>query len=294
VNTSVRYCDNDGQLIYRFDLTKYTFPTYYFHISQNYILEISADGESWTMLADYSEGGKNPNRITNADNATVITINPEYYDMLGDELYVRLRNTTISGGHGGAISRITIRYTVDDVLAPEIDQAPGKNNTSVEILPTGNGSNDDSQYIVSTSNGISNYKRTVSTNNTNEDAEFLEYNSAGSNGSLRYCDKTGQIIYAFETKDMLSAVITFSLSQNYILEISTDGVNYEIIADYSQGGKIPHLTTGGNAIDIKVDLFKYGAGDADIIYVRLRYSDPSQGWGGSISKFVMQYSKKAK
>jgi hypothetical protein len=294
VNTSVRYCDNDGQVIYRFDLTKYTLPTYYFHISQNYILEISADGESWTIIADYSDGGKNTNRITNADNATVIAVNPEDYDMLGDELYVRLRNTVVSGSHGGAISRITIRHTVDNDFAPEIDQAPGKNNTSVEIIPSdGSASTDDSKYITSTKNGISYYKRTVKTNHTNEDAEFLEYNSAGVNSGLRYCDQTGQLIYAFNTKDMLSAIITFTLSQNYILEISTDGVNYEIVADYSQGGKIPHLTTGGNNTNIKVDLFAYGAEEADVVYVRLRNTDPSKGWGGSIHQFVMEYSKKA-
>ena len=93
---------------------------------------------------------------------------------------------------------------------------------------------------------------------------------------------------------MLSALITFSLSQNYVLEISTDGINYEIIADYSQGGKIPHLTTGGNGIDIKVDLFQYGAEESGFIYIRLRNSDPTQGWGGSISKFIMEYSKEAK
>ena len=92
---------------------------------------------------------------------------------------------------------------------------------------------------------------------------------------------------------MLSAIITFTLSQNYILEISTDGVNYEIVADYSQGGKIPHLTTGGNNTNIKVDLFAYGAEEADVVYVRLRNTDPSKGWGGSIHQFVMEYSKKA-
>lgn len=294
VSDSVRFCDGDRYVIYRFDLSEYTDPTYYFHIAQNYILEVGADGENWTIIADYSEGGKNLNRITNADNATVISVDPDDYD-LNDYLYVRLRNTASAGSHGGSITRISIRHILTGAEAPEIDQAPGKNNTSVEIIPSGGAdSTDDSKYIVSTKDGVSYYKRTVLTNHTNDDAEFLEYNSAGVNSGLRYCDQTGQLIYAFETTDMLSALITFSLSQNYILEISTDGVNYEIVADYSQGGKIPHLTTGGNAIDIKVDLFKYGAGDADIIYVRLRNSDPGQGWGGSISKFVMEYTKEAK
>ena len=39
-------------------------------------------------------------------------------------------------------------------------------------------------------------------------------------------------------------------------------------------------------------MFKY-AGDDGMVYIRLRNSDPSQGWGGSISKFVMKYTKEA-
>jgi hypothetical protein len=293
ITDSVRFCDGDRYIIYRFDLSEYTDPTYHFHIAQNYIFEVSADGQNWTIIADYSEGGKNLNRITNADNATVIAVDPDDYD-LDDYLYVRLRNTASAGSHGGSISRISIRHILEGAETPEIDQAPGKNNTSVEVIPSGDGSIDDSKYIVSTKDGIAYYKRTVLTNHTNEDAEFLEYNSAGVNSGLRYCDNSGQIIYAFDTSDMLSALITFSLSQNYVLEISTDGINYEIIADYSQGGKIPHLTTGGNGIDIKVDLFQYGAEESGFIYIRLRNSDPTQGWGGSISKFIMEYSKEAK
>ena len=278
-------------LVYRFDLSEFYEPTYYFHIAQNYIFEVSADGESWTIIADYSKISSD--RITNADNATVIIVDPDDYD-LDDYLYVRLRNTATSGGHGGSISRITIRHVLKGADAPEIDQAPGKNNTTTEVIPSGGADKaDDDQYIVSTSNGIAYYKRTVKTNHTNADAEFLEYNRAGVNSGLRFCDNDRQLIYAFDTSDMLSAVITFALSQNYVLEVSTDGEDWTIVADYSQGGKVPHLTTGGNNTDIAVDLFQYGAGESGVIYVRLRNSDPSQGWGGSISQFVMNYSRKA-
>ena len=292
VNSGVRYCDNDGVLVYKFKLDEFNNPAYYFNISQNYIFEISGDGQNWTMIADYSEGGK-VDRITNADNATIITIYPDQYDQLDDVLYVRLRNTAPVGGHGGAISRITIRYTVTGGNAPAVDQAPGRNNTSVEKIPTKNTAADNEKnYLVSTKNGISTYKRTVETNSKSEDLEFLEFTSGEANSGLRYCDGNAQLIYAFDISDKLTAVYVFSLSQNYILEASADGEDYEIIADYSQGGKIPHLTTGENGKDISVDMFKY-AGDDGMVYIRLRNSDPSQGWGGSISKFVMKYTKEA-
>ncbi len=293
VNSGVRYCDNAGVLVYKFDLNEYSKAAYYFNISQNYIFEISGDGENWKLIADYSEGGK-VDRITNADNATVITIYPEQYNEIGSELYVRLRNTTTVGGHGGAISRITIRYTVDGADAPPVNQAPGRNNTSKENIPSKNqGSNDESKYLVSTKNGISTYRRTVKTNSSGEDMEFLEYTNAGVNNGIRYCDHNAQIVYAFDISDKLSAVYTFTLSQNYILEASADGENYEIIADYSQGGKVPHLTTGGNDTDIRVNLFDF-VEDGKVVYIRLRNSDPTQGWGGSIHKFVMEYTKEAK
>ena len=290
-NSGVRYCDNGGVLIYKFDLTKYDGATYYFNISQNYILEISPDGETWKLIADYSQGGT-VDRVTNADNATIIAISPSQHEELGNELYVRLRNTTTVGGHGGAISRITIRYTIDSENAPAVDQAPGKNNTSKETIPTKGTGSDESKYLVSTKNGISTYKRTVATNSSGADLEFIDYTTASANAGLRYCDNNGQIVYLFDLSDKLSAVYTFTLSQNYIFEASSDGTNYTIIADYSQGGTVPHLTTGGNETEIEVDMFDY-VGDSGVVYIRLRNSDPSQGWGGSIHNFVMEYTKTA-
>jgi hypothetical protein len=245
------------------------------------------------MIADYSEGGK-VNRITNADNATIIAIYPEQYEQLDRDLYVRLRNTSPVGSHGGAISRITIRYAIDESDAPAINQAPGKNNTSRENIPSkGQNTPNESKYLVSTKDGISTYKRTVATNSSGADLEFLEYNTAGSNAGLRFCDKNGQLVYLFDLSDKLSAVYTFLLSQNYILEASADGENYQIIADYSEGGKVPHLITGGNNIDIQVDMFDY-AGESGVVYIRLRNTDSSMGWGGSIHQFVMEYTKAAK
>ena len=119
----------------------------------------------------------------------------------------------------------------------------------------------------------------------------VEFSTSKANAGIRYCDKADELIYAFNVKDMLTSNFTFYLSQNYILEVSAYGTDFEIVADYSQGGKIPHLTTGGNEKAIKVNLLAYGS---TTVYVRLRNCNPNMGWGGSISKFVMEYTKNAK
>ncbi len=291
VNGGVRFCDNAGEVIYKFDFSDYIHPVYQLYICQNYIVEISPDGKAWTMIADYSQGGTIP-RIANANNATMLAVDPAAYEQLDDTLYVRIRNTESVGGHGGAISQIIIRHLVDAEHVPAAPDAPGKNNTSTEKIPDQTSSNE-KQYLVSTSNGISTYRRTVRTNSSNQDAEFIDYNTAGMNENIRYCDEARQLVYAFDISDMTAATFTFYLSQNYLFEVSLDGTDFEIIADYSEGGKRPHLTTGGNEKGIAVDVFDYAEEGDAIIYFRLSNTDISKGWGGTISRFVMEYQKPA-
>ncbi len=289
-NDNLRYCDLKGELIYLFDVTEFENPEYQFYIQQNYIVEISPDGENWTMIADYSQGGT-VEHIKTADNATVISIDPASYEQIEDVLYVRLRNTNTSMGWGAALTRIIIRYLVDSDEVQEINQAPGRNNTTTEVVPTGSAAENEKKYIVSTSGGVATYRRTVLTNNQNQDEEFIDFNTAGADSGCRFCDLNHQLIYVFDVEDMLSGEFTFHVYQNYILEVSADGEEYEIIADYSQGGTVPHLTTGGNSKAITVDIFDYDVDETGYLYVRLRNSDVSKGWGGSITKIELEYTK---
>jgi hypothetical protein len=122
-------------------------------------------------------------------------------------------------------------------------------------------------------------------------SDKLAFPEPSVNDGVRFCDNNGILIYAFDTGKMLSASFTFYLSQNYILEVSTDGKNYTIVADYSEGGKVPHLEGGGNEKAITVNPFSYGAGESGVFYVRIRNTDTSKGFGGCISKFTMDYTK---
>ena len=287
-SATVRFCDNNGELVYKFNTNDYDNPIYQIYIAQNYIIEVSGDGQNWTLVADYSKNGT-VDRVTNADNATVINIDPYSYDGIGNELYIRIRNTTTNGSHGAAVSRIVIRYTTSQTVKPS--DAPGKNNTSTEIEGSKDTFIDEKNFLVSVKNGIATYKRTVRTNSLGEDNEFLYFNSAGVNDGVRYCDNNGILIYVFDTGKMLSASFTFFLAQNYILEVSTDGKNYTVVADYSEGGKVPHLEGGGNDKSFVINPFSYGAGESGVFYVRIRNTDTSKGFGGCISKFTMDYTK---
>ena len=215
-------------------------------------------------------------------------------------MYIRLRNTATTGGFGGAISSFSIRHLVDaedntDEITAPANRLSGINNTSnIQDTIKRSGAAEEKKYLVSTdpTTGIGTYRRTVKTNNKNEDVEFIVFNTAGVNDSLRFCDKERQLIYMFDISGMLTADFAFHVFQNYILEVSADGKNWTIVADYSQGGTIPHLTTGGNNKTILINPFAYDC--EQVCYVRLRNTDISKGNGGSISQITLNYTKKVK
>lgn len=296
-NHGVRFCDNSLQLIYKFDLWDYDTPLFRFNISQNYILEVSADKKDWIIVADYSQGGTR-DRVVNGANAETFSIDPADYGF-DDLMYVRLRNTASSGGFGGAISSFSIRHLIDAEDGPAKDapanRLTGKNNTS-DIKDTIQVSveTEEKKYIVSTDKetGIATYRRNVKTNSQGADVSFIHFNTAGSSETLRFCDGDRQLIYLFDVSTMLSAKFEFNIFQNYILEVSADGKNWTMIADYSKGGTVPHITTGQNKTNISLNPFEYGCGESGTCYVRLRNSDTSKGWGGSIIQFTLNYTKK--
>ena len=297
-NHGVRFCDGSLQLIYKFDLTQYDTPLFRFNVSQNYYIEVSADKKDWQLVVDYSKGGT-VERMQNGANAEVITIDPTDYG-LTDVMYFRLKNTATTGGFGGAISSFSIRHLVANEDEAGATKTPanrlyGVNNTTENISDTirKSTSNDEKKYLVSTKDGVSTYRRIVKTNNKNEDESFLYASTAGSNDGCRFCDGDRQIIYFFDLANMLDVEIALSVYQNYIIEVSADGEEWEMIADYSKGGTVPHITTGGNHTTITVEPFDYGCDDTGVCYVRIRNSDTSKGWGGSIQQFVLTYEKES-
>lgn len=277
VNDGVRFCDLDGQVIYKFDISDYNNPTFMLTISQNYIIEVSGDNKNWTMIADYSQGGT-VEHIKDAGNATIITIIPYEYGIT-DTFYFRIRNSNTSMGWGGALSRISWSYPIS---AEEYEAE--KEEVSVGLEPV-----DDSKYAVKEENGVKYYKRTVYTNNKQGDKDYLLVNTASENDSIRFCDGAGQLVYYFDLRETSGFEIAMQIYQNYIVEVSSDGDDWLEVADYSEGGTKEHLTTGNNKIKLTLTAADYGY--TEDFYIRIRNTDTSLGWGGTISQFTITYTR---
>ncbi|MBQ8718464.1 MAG: DUF4350 domain-containing protein [Clostridia bacterium] len=300
VNDTCRFCDLDRQLIYRFDTTDYFCPIYQFDVGQNYIIEVSGDGETWEMIADYSEGGT-VEHIRDNSTAFTLSIDPADYEAVDETgiLYVRFRNSNTSMGWGARVGLLTIRHMVEaDTSAGEsTDWLTGKNNTSSmndnAMTTPSTGDADESKYLVKTENGRKYYKRKIATNSNNQDMDFILVNTSESNANFRYCDTTRQLVYLFDVSDMLSCDLTCRVFQNYIVEVSNNNKDWEIVANYYDISGGEHLTTGGNDVDVDIDPFIYDCDVTGECYIRIRACDPTKGWGGTIRYIEMNYTKAA-
>lgn len=279
-NDGLRYADLAGELVYKFDISSYNDPNFALSISQNYIVEVSSDGENWILVADYSEGGTVPH-IKDGGNSTILNIRPNSYGITND-FYFRIRNSDTTQGWGGTINLITWTYRVS-AEEGKTDDTPDDN--AATVLPAV----DDSKYVVSEENGVKSYKRRVNTNSKNEDKEYLLSNTASVNDSIRFCDQSGELVYYFDLSGTSNFEIVMSIFQNYIVDVSSDNDDWIEVVDYSEGGIKDHLTTGNNKTNLKIKASDYGF--TDKMYIKLRNTNTAMGWGGSISNFTISYTR---
>jgi hypothetical protein len=67
-----------------------------------------------------------------------------------------------------------------------------------------------------------------------------------------------------------------------------------MVADYSQGGTVEHIKTADNATTVMIDPADYSeVEDSGKLYVRIRNSNTSLGWGGTVSRIIIRYKVKA-
>lgn len=133
-------------------------------------------------------------------------------------------------------------------------------------------------------------ERQISVNSQENDAAYLIRNTAYANESLRFCDGESEIVYCFEIADMTDVSFALTVAQNYILEISGDGETWKLIADYSEGGTVPHIYDSANQTTIKI--YPADHGIEENFYFRIRNCDTSQGWGGTLSRIVWRFRNK--
>ncbi len=273
-NGSVRYCDLERYVVYRFDLGDDPLAVYSFKVCQNYLCEVSSDGEHWTVLSDYSKIGP---RIENASNQTDLTVRPADFGF-EDEFYFRLRNSSPNYGWGGAI----ISFSIKTPVPSGEDEA-----TYVPFHPT---LEKETHYQKTQYSERAGEKKTwtIPTNSSNQDRSFLILNSAQSNGGLRYCDAAGELVYAFDITHGKDNLIQVTICQNYYVEVSDNGQDWFVVADYSEGGTRERIHGAGNQTTLTVDPEDFGL--EGYVYIHIRNTNRTDGYGGAVSKIVWTYT----
>ena len=187
---------------------------------------------------------------------------------------------------------ITVTWGSDGMASGTVkaNHLTGMNNTST-VTDTVVKMKSEESFKIKEQNGRTTYRRTVKCNNTNEDMEFIYFNTAGVNSGLRFCDNDRQLIYLFDVSEMTAATFTFSLHQNYIVEISCDGEEYEIIARTDDEEEFPEFYGKISSYTLKIDPFDYDCSDTGLCYIRIRNTDVSRGNGGSVSQIMLEYTK---
>lgn len=129
------------------------------------------------------------------------------------------------------------------------------------------------------------FKLTV--NNSGTDAPFLHFNSGGADGSKRYTDNDAEVIWKFNVSAFRGLVVAAQLSQNYVLEVSGDGVNFTEVINYS---KISSYSANAGTND-GVACVVVGAYEdvEEILYIRLRNTTTRGAWGGAVKSLTFQY-----
>ena len=107
-----RYTDGTAELIWKFNVASFDGLVISAQLSQNYIVEVSGDGENWTEVVNYAKfSSYNANSGTN-DGVSCIIV--DAYEDVVDTLYVRLRSSAPRGGWGGAVKSLTFQYLARD------------------------------------------------------------------------------------------------------------------------------------------------------------------------------------
>lgn len=129
------------------------------------------------------------------------------------------------------------------------------------------------------------FKLTVNSSGT--DAPYIHYNSGKADGSKRYTDTDAEIIWKFNVTSYRGLVIAVQLSQNYVLEVSGDGVNFTEVINYSKLSSYSASTGTNDGVACIV----VGAYEdvEDVLFVRLRNTTKNGAWGGAIKSMTFQY-----
>lgn len=122
----------------------------------------------------------------------------------------------------------------------------------------------------------------------NNDEEYIVKSNALYTFQNRYCDAQRELIYCFDLSHLKEPSLYFQISQNYLVQVSTDGSNFETVANYMEdkGNGIAFDGTSPNHITLCIDgnVVDFSAP----VYVRLANCNPSGSLGGAISAILIR------
>lgn len=119
-NGTTRYTDDAAEIIWKFDIDDFRGLVVSVQLAQNYIIEVSGDGETWTEVINYAKLASY--RADGGTSDSMATILVGMYEDVGGTLYIRLRNTSSKGAWGGAVKSLTFQYLLaegEDALTEE-------------------------------------------------------------------------------------------------------------------------------------------------------------------------------
>ena len=264
------YCDAAREIVWKIDLDRYEEAYFAITVAQNYLLEVSTDGENWTVIQDFIK--INGMRINAASNGATYGIDSKVYAKDANCMYVRLSNGDPTQGYGGSVSQYQIYYT--SPVVPETDPA--------DYAPlVGSLAQYDAAYA-------SLHKYSVLTNelNKDKDADLLWIDRAQANQYCRYCDTNREVFYKIDLTKYEDAVVALQISQNYRVQVSADDRTYVTVQDWLLAGN--EWTKGDNTAYLMLDSAVY-AKDSDAMYIRIANADVTKGWGGRLESITVYY-----
>ena len=127
-NETRRYADGNSYFIYRIEIRDLVSPKIALKIAQNYLVEISSNGQDWIEVVDFSKTSEyqdlynqylgtaefdsyfaSSGDYIGGENMTDIVIDPYEYEIYG-ALYIKISDCITSAGWGGALELLTISY----------------------------------------------------------------------------------------------------------------------------------------------------------------------------------------
>ena len=299
-NLNERFADNNGYILYWFNLSDLIEGYVVLHIRQNYLVyatqDIEADYEDMDVIGNFNdiadqfppEGFNENGTYVAGSNKTELVIDPAELGYVG-EFYVYIMDCNPADGWGGTINQIDI-CSYKEGTAPEatsLDDSQGTPNyPSADMVET----------------AVS-----VAVNGYGEDEEYLFENTASANETRRYADGNSYFIYRIEIRDLVSPKIALKIAQNYLVEISSNGQDWIEVVDFSKTSEYQDLYNqylgtaefdsyfassgdyigGENMTDIVIDPYEYEIYGA--LYIKISDCITSAGWGGALELLTISY-----